>query len=310
MRGPSPSPTEAAGAAAGLRTEDFDYPLDETLIAQRPLPERDSSRLLTVRRTSGRFEDRVFRDLPELMSAGDVLVINDSRVFPARLLGRKPTGAAVEVLLIEPLDAAERRWRALVRPGGKLKPGRVVEVSADLALEIEAGTDAGERVVHLVTSLAPRAALERWGHVPLPPYIRRRDDEADRERYQTIYARDEGSVAAPTAGLHISQPLLELIRGHGVEVAQVTLHVGPGTFRPVEVADPADHQLGAERYRVTEEAAAIINSARGCGGAVWAVGTTTVRTLESAARTNGTVEPGAAATELFIRPGHKFRVVD
>ncbi len=310
VQDPGPSPTESAGAAAGLRTEDFDYPLDETLIAQRPLPERESSRLLAVSRASRRFEDRVFRDLPELMSAGDVLVINDSRVFPARLLGRKPTGAAAEVLLIEPLDAEERRWRALVRPGGRLKPGRVVEVSTDLALEIEAGSDAGERVVHLLTSLAPREALERCGHVPLPPYIRRPDDEADRARYQTIYARDEGSVAAPTAGLHFSQRMLELIRQRGVELARVTLHVGPGTFRPVEAADPADHRLGAERYRVTEEAAAIINQVRGSGGAVWAVGTTTVRALESVASTNGTVEPGAAATELFIRPGYRFRVVD
>ncbi len=304
------SQTETGGSAAGLRTEDFDYPLDDTLIAQRPLPDREASRLLAVHRASRRFEDRIFHELPELMSPGDVLVINDSRVFPARLLGKKPSGAAAEVLLVEPLDAEERRWRALVRPGGKLKPGRVVEVSSELALEIEAGSEEGERVVRLLTSLAPRQAVERWGHVPLPPYIRRPDDEADRARYQTVYACEAGSVAAPTAGLHFSQRLLEAVRRRGVEFAPVTLHVGPGTFRPVEAADPADHRLGAERYWVAEESAAVINRARGRGGAVWAVGTTTVRALESVARADGTVEPGAATTELFIRPGYGFRVVD
>lgn len=289
---------------------DFDYPLDETLVAQRPLPEREASRLLTVRRASRRIEDRSFRELPELMSPGDVLAINDSRVFPARLIGKKPTGATAEVLLIEPLDDDERRWRALVRPGGKLKPGRVVEVSPELSLEIEAGCEEGERVVRLLTAVEPRKAVERWGHVPLPPYIRRADDEADRARYQTVYARNWGSVAAPTAGLHFSPPLLDAVRARGVELAPVTLHVGPGTFRPVDVADPADHRLGAERYRVTEASAGIINGARERGGAVWAVGTTTVRTLESVARPDGTVEPGAAKTELFVRPGFEFRVVD
>ncbi len=304
------SESETERSPAGLRTEDFDYPLDDSLIAQRPLADRESSRLLTVRRASRSFEDRTFGDLPDLMSPGDVLVINDSRVFPARLLGKKPTGATAEVLLIEPIDDDERRWRALVRPGGKLKPGRVVEISPELSLEIEAGRAEGERVVRLLTALAPREAVERWGHVPLPPYIRRGDDEADRDRYQTVYACDPGSVAAPTAGLHFSPPLLEAVRARGVELAPVTLHVGPGTFRPVEAADPADHRLGAERYRVPDESAAMINRARGRGGAVWAVGTTTVRTLESVSGADGTVGAGAAATELFIRPGYRFRVVD
>ncbi len=294
----------------GLRTEDFDYPFDERLIAQRPLAERDASRLLTVRRTTQHFEDRAFRDLPELMSPGDVLVLNDSRVFPARLLGRKSTGAAVEVLLVAPLDESKLRWHALVRPGGKLKPGRTVEVSQELAVEIEGSTADGGRVVRLRTPLAPQEAVERYGHVPLPPYIKRPDDETDRARYQTVYARQEGSVAAPTAGLHFSDGLLDLIRERDIEIARVTLHVGPGTFRPVDVADPARHRLGAERYQVSKQAAATINRARARRGAVWAVGSTTVRALESVAGADGTVEAGGGATELYIRPGYRFRAVD
>jgi S-adenosylmethionine:tRNA ribosyltransferase-isomerase len=238
------------------------------------------------------------------------LVLNDTRVFPARLVGQKPSGAAAEVLLIERLDVAGTRWRALVRPGAKLKPGRVVEVSADLRVVIEETVEGGGRLVRLESGLPPDEAIARYGHVPLPPYIRRPDDEADRGRYQTVYAREGGSVAAPTAGLHFSDDLLSAIEARGAEIAKLTLHVGPGTFRPVEVEDPGRHHLDAEWYRVTTQAAETINRARARGGAIWAVGTTTVRTLETVAGPDGRLSPGDGTTDLFIRPGFRFRAVD
>jgi S-adenosylmethionine:tRNA ribosyltransferase-isomerase len=293
-----------------LGTTDFDYPLDETLIAQRPLPQRDASRMLVVHRSSGSREDRTFADLPGLFESGDVLVLNDTRVFPARLLGQKPTGAPAEVLLLERDDREGRTWRALVRPGGKLKPGRVVRVADDLEVVIERSLAAGARLVRLVTPLEADEAIARYGHVPLPPYIRRADDDADRERYQTIYARETGSVAAPTAGLHFSGALVRAIEGRGARVARLTLHVGPGTFRPVEVENPADHRLEPEWYRVTAEAADTINRARLAGGSIWAVGTTSVRTLETVSGPDGRVRAAEGRTDLFIRPGHRFAAVD
>lgn len=293
-----------------LRTADFDYPLDERLIAQRPLPARDSSRMLLVRRLGATLEDRTFRDLISLFSPGDVLVLNDTRVFPARLLGHKPTGAAAEVLLIEAIDPAGLRWRALVRPGGKLKPGRIVRAGEELEVAIEDCGAGGERIVRLITPLPATEALTRYGHVPLPPYIRRADDESDRVRYQTVYARESGSVAAPTAGLHFSESLLAAIERHGVEITSVTLHVGPGSFRPVDASDPAEHHLDGEWYRVAVSTAGTINRVRERGGRVWAVGTTTVRALETVAADDGVIEPGEGTTDLFIRPGFRFRAVD
>jgi S-adenosylmethionine:tRNA ribosyltransferase-isomerase len=299
----------AGGGPTSLCTRDFEYPLDERLIAQRPLSERDASRLLLVRR-DGSLVDRTFRDLASLISPGDVLVLNDTRVFPARLIGQKPSGAAAEVLLIERLDVAGTRWRALVRPGAKLKPGRVVEVAPDLKVVIEETVEGGARLVRLESVLPPDQAIARYGHVPLPPYIRRPDDEADRRSYQTVYAREPGSVAAPTAGLHFSDDLLSAIRARGATITAVTLHVGPGTFRPVEVENPGRHHLDAEWYRVTPQTAETINRERARGGAIWAVGTTTVRTLETAADDDGRLAPGAGTTDLFIRPGYRFRAVD
>ncbi len=296
--------------AGSLRTRDFEYPLEERRIAQRPLARREASRLLLVRRRARELADRTFEGLAALVAPGDVLVLNDTRVFPARLLGRKPSGAAAEVLLVERLDGSGSTWRALVRPGGKLKPGRVVEVAQDLRVVIEEALAGGARRVRLETPLPPDEALICYGRVPLPPYIRRRDDDADRRRYQTVYARESGSVAAPTAGLHFSDELLAAIRARDVEIATVTLHAGPGTFRPVEVEDPAEHRLDAEPYCVTPAAAGTVNRVRARGGAVWAVGTTTVRTLESVAADDGRVRPGTGTTELFIRPGYQFRVVD
>ncbi len=310
MEGAASSPATADRAEERLTTGDFDYTLDECSIAQRPLPIRDSSRLLVVRRPAGPLEDTTFASLPGLMSPGDVLVVNDTRVFPARLIGRKPTGAAAEVLLVRPLDSSACVWHALVRPGGKLKPGRSVKVTDELVVEIEDSLEGGGRVVRLVTPLPVREALSRFGHVPLPPYIRREDDADDVARYQTVYGRQTGSVAAPTAGLHFSERTLRAIESRGVEIAMVTLHIGPGTFRPVEVDDLSQHRLEPEFYRVAPAAAAAINRAQRAGGAVWAVGTTVVRTLETVSDPDGRVTPGEGWSRLFVRPGFRFRAID
>lgn len=258
------------------------------------------------------FEDRLFRDVVSLCRAGDVLVVNESRVLPCRLLGRKPTGAPSEILLIrpDPMSGDPRVWEALVRPGSKLKPGRTVVVAHDLCVEILDSAPGSGRVVRLVTELDPEEALARHGHVPLPPYLGREDEPLDRERYQTVYARTPGSVAAPTAGLHFTDELLAALEGAGVRLAAVTLHVGIGTFRPVEAEDPADHEMHRERYEVPEATARAIDEARASGGRIWAVGTTAARTLESAADGGGRVRPGAGSTDLFIRPPYRFRAVD
>ncbi|MGH7546082.1 MAG: S-adenosylmethionine:tRNA ribosyltransferase-isomerase, partial [Gemmatimonadota bacterium] len=232
--------------AAGLRTADYDYALPRRLVAQRPAPRRDASRLLVVQRDGGRLLDRVFPDLLDRLEPGDALVLNDTRVFPARLVGRKPTGARVELLLLRPLGD-RYHWTGLVRPGGKLKPGRRVLVSDDLTVDVLESRE-GERVLRLDTPLDPDVALARYGRIPLPPYVEREDDALDRERYQTVYAERMGSVAAPTAGLHFTPELLEAIAARGVRRAEITLHVGVGTFRPVEEEDPARHRLHAEWY--------------------------------------------------------------
>ena len=301
-----------------MKLSDFDYALPPELIAQHPADRRDASRLLVVP-PQGPFEHRRFTDLPDLFAPGDVLVVNESRVFPARLLGRKPTGARAEVLLIRPRaesgaadawDATSPVWEALVRPGAKLKPGRTVVVSDRLTVRILERLPSGNRMVRLEAEGPLAEALDRDGHVPLPPYIERPDTAGDRDRYQTVYARERGSVAAPTAGLHFTGELLSRLEERGVARAAITLHVGVGTFRPVEVDDPADHPMHAEWYSVPEAAAETIERARAGGGRVWAVGTTAVRTLESAADDDGTVRPSTGETDLFIRPPYDFRVVD
>ncbi|MFQ5746639.1 MAG: tRNA preQ1(34) S-adenosylmethionine ribosyltransferase-isomerase QueA [Gemmatimonadota bacterium] len=305
--------TRSAAPAAGgrLRTADFDYELPESLIAQRPADRRDASRLLVLDRATGRIEDRRFPDLVRALRAGDVLAVNDSRVFPARLVGRKPTGAPAEILLLRPAAGTdESRWEALVRPGGKLKPGRVVEISSDLSVVIEDSAPGGGRVVRIVGEGDPRALIERHGAMPLPPYIRRPGDRADRIRYQTVYAEHEGSVAAPTAGLHFTPALLARIEARGVGIVRLTLHVGIGTFRPVDAERPEGHELHAEPFRVTAAAAARLNEARAVGGRVWAVGTTTARTLETIVGPDGEFEAAEGSTDLFIHPPFAFRGVD
>ena len=310
----------------GSKVSDYEYELPPGRIARYPTHRRDRSRLLLVPLGGAPIEHLVFSDLADLLSPGDVLVVNESRVTPARLLGRKPTGAPSEILLLRPWADRDdlgsevgseggaghdeaTLWEALVRPGGKLKPGRVINIAPGLDVEIVDGAPGGGRIVRLVVEGSVREALERHGHVPLPPYLERDDEALDRERYQTVYARVPGSVAAPTAGLHFTPELLDRIAAKGVERVAITLDVGVGTFRPVEADDPAEHEMHDERYFVSAGAAGAINAARREGRRIWAVGTTVVRTLESAA-CEGVVGEGCGVTDLFVRPPHHFQVVD
>ena len=296
----------------GIRTADFDYDLPDELVARYPATERDGSRLLVVDPRTRSVSHHRFPDLVGLLRPGDVVVVNDTRVFPARLVGRKPTGAPAEVLLLSPIpdEGGGKRWEALVRPGSKLKPGRTIEVGEDLVVRILDSASGGGRVVELVTDLDLGEALARHGRVPLPPYLGREAEGIDKERYQTVYADTDGSVAAPTAGLHFTPEVMAEIRARGIDWASVTLHVGVGTFRPVDTDDPSEHVMHRERYTVSEAAAERIAAGRERGGRVWAVGTTVVRTLESAATTEGGVAAGSGSTDLFIRPPWEFRVVD
>jgi len=288
-------------------TANFDYELPRELIASRPAEHRDASRLLVLDRESGVIEHQRFTDLLEYLGPGDVLVVNDTRVFPARLTGRLDTGGAFEILLVR--RTGDGRWIALVRPGRKLRPGRTVEAgegALKIAVEDFTGKD-GERLVRVEAAGGEVSeVIERVGHVPLPPYIDREDTLEDRERYQTVYARKTGAVAAPTAGLHFTPELLGKIGERSVKVVEITLHVGPGTFRPV-TADRIDrHRMEAEYYEIDERAWELIAKARRTGGRIVAVGTTSVRALEGAAAS----ETLSGWTELFIRPGHEFRLVD
>jgi S-adenosylmethionine:tRNA ribosyltransferase-isomerase len=295
-----------------LLTSDFEYDLPQHLIASRPAAERDGSRLLVLGE-NGELADRQFPDLIDYLQAGDALVLNSTRVFPARLVGRKPTGAAAEVLLIRPrtdIDSSGSVFEALVRPGGKLKPGRTIDIAPRLSVEILDSLDDGGRLVRLVGGDDPWALIEEHGHVPLPPYIDRDDDAADRERYQTVFAEERGSVAAPTAGLHFTDALLERLVRAGVHLVHVTLHVGVGTFRPVMADRPEDHEMHSEWFRVDEAAAQTLNDVRAAGGSICAVGTTAVRTLESAIGADGRFKPMEGWTDLFIRAPYAFRAVD
>lgn len=291
----------------GFSIAAYDYPLPPGLVAQEPLARRDASRLLVLDRATGAVDHRRFADLPELLRPGDLLVTNRSRVFPARLLGRREGGGAAEVLLVRRREPDA--WDALVRPGRRLRTGSLVDVAPGFRVRIEGPSAGPERRVRLLVDGAdPDDAIERHGHVPLPPYIRRPDAPADRDRYQTVFAREKGSVAAPTAGLHFTPELLDRLRGRGVERAEIVLHVGPGTFRPVEVDDVRDHRVDPERYAVPEETAAALDGARREGRRVVAVGTTATRALESAVDDAGRVRPGDGETGLVIVPGFRFRV--
>jgi S-adenosylmethionine:tRNA ribosyltransferase-isomerase len=303
------------------RLSAWDYRLPPELIARYPAERRDGSRLLVAPR-SGPFEHRTFSELPEWFRAGDVLVLNESRVLPVRLLGRKPTGAEAEVLLLRlvedsPSGDAGAVWEAMVRPGARLKAGAVVEVGPNLRVVLLEVLPNGHRIVRLESPLGVEAALEEVGKIPLPPYLDREEEPLDRERYQTVFARVPGSVAAPTAGLHFTPETLHALEARGVTVARIVLHVGPGTFRPVEAERITDHPMHAERWEIPPEAALAINRAREVGGRIWAVGTTVVRTLEAQAQAlglerggGGSLEPGQGETQLFLHPGVPIRLVD
>jgi S-adenosylmethionine:tRNA ribosyltransferase-isomerase len=296
-------------APPGLRTADYDFALPPELIAQIPLPRRDASRLMVVDRATQSISHRSFADLPSIITPGDLLVVNRSRVVKARLLGtRAGSGAPAEIFLLSPLG--DGRYEALVSPGGKLKPGRVVDIAPGFTAEILEVTERRTRIVRLLADRGVEQAIEAHGHIPLPPYIARDDDERDVARYQTVYAREPGSVAAPTAGLHFTPELLAALDARGVRRGEVVLHVGAGTFKPVEVDDPAEHRMHEERYLVPDETAQAVVETRAAHGRVWAVGTTTARTLESAATGDGAVRAGAGETRIFIRPPARPRVVD
>jgi S-adenosylmethionine:tRNA ribosyltransferase-isomerase len=293
-----------------VRLSDFDYELPERLVAQEPVEPRDASRLLVVPRGGGPFHHLRFSDMPDLLAEGDLVVLNDTRVLPARLLGRKESGGRCEILLLEPFDGpGSARWRVMGQSSKALRPGSRLAFGG-LSAAVEEAEGEGFFAVRFDRAGEELAkALEREGRVPLPPYIRREPTAADRDRYQTVVAREPGSAAAPTAGLHFTDRLLWRLAGRGVSTATVTLHVGPGTFLPVRTDEVERHRMHAERYRVPDEAAAAFAACRARGGRVVAVGTTSVRTLESAIAGCG-LRPGWGRTDLFIRPGYSFHAVD
>ena len=290
-----------------MRRADFHYDLPDELIAQAPLGDRSASRLLVVDGPAGTWRDARFRELPELLQPGDLLVLNDTRVIPARVFGRKASGGRLE-LLLERL-VGERGAIGQLRVSKSPAAGTRLHFDGGATAVVTARTGPGGELFELVFDCAVLPWLEQFGHMPLPPYIRRAADAADRARYQTVYGRTPGAVAAPTAGLHFDDALLATLAGRGIATTTVTLHVGAGTFQPVRTEDPRQHRLHAERVTVGESACAAIAAARARGGRVVAVGTTVVRSLEAAAA-NGALAPFEGETELFILPGYRFRVVD
>ena len=292
-----------------MNVSDFDYELPEELIAQKPADKRDACRLLVIHRSSGQLEHRHFSDILEYLRPGDCLVFNDSRVIPARLFGtRRGTGAKVEFLLSKKIEGDT--WETLVKPGRRCKTGDIIDFEHGLSAEITGYSDDGTRLAKFRCEGNFEETLERIGSMPLPPYITRRSDESDKENYQNVYARENGSVACATAGLHWTPELIRAAEDMGVRTAYVTLHVGIGTFRPVKVDKVEDHHMHFESYTVSQEAADTINSAKKDGGRIICVGTTACRTLESASSEDGILHPGSADTGIFIYPGYRFKITD
>ena len=290
-----------------MKTSDFSYYLPEELIAQTPLEQRDASRLLKLDRNSGRVEHHHFYEIIDYLQPGDCLVMNDSRVLPARLLGHRPTGGAVEVLLLR--DLGSKRWECLCKPGRKMQMGNeVIFGNGDLTATVVEVKEDGNRIVEFQYDGIFLEVLERLGKMPLPPYIK--EELQNQERYQTVYSREVGSAAAPTAGLHFTNELLDRVRAKGVKTAFVTLHVGLGTFRPVKADNILDHHMHAELCMISEETAAILNETKANGGRVICVGTTSCRTLESLVNDDGSFEAKSRWTEIFIYPGYKFKAMD
>jgi S-adenosylmethionine:tRNA ribosyltransferase-isomerase len=291
-----------------MRVDLFDYDLPEDLIAQEPPPERTASRMMVLGRAARAVEHRLFTDLPRYLRAGDCLVLNDTRVLAARLRGRRPSGGEVEILLLRPRGPLV--WQTLARPARRVRVGESLDFGPGLRATVLAEGEEGLRELRFEADEPFDDLLERLGEPPLPPYVRRRPRPEDRERYQTVYARRSGAVAAPTAGLHFDAPMLARLQAEGVATIFLTLHVGLGTFRPVTVEKAEDHVMHAEPYHVSSEAADAINRARAAGGRIVAVGTTVVRTLETVADRTGLVRPGEGETDLFVTPGYTFRAVD
>ena len=290
-----------------MKTHDFWYELPEELIAQTPLQQRDASRLMVLNRQNGEVVHRHFYDVIEYLQPGDCLVMNDSRVLPARLLGHRPTGGAVEVLLLR--DLGDKKWECLCKPGRKMQPGNeVIFGNGELSAVVTEVLEDGNRVVEFKYEGIFLEVLERLGKMPLPPYIKA--ELNDQERYQTVYSREVGSAAAPTAGLHFTEDLLEKIRQKGVKTAFVTLHVGLGTFRPVKAEEITEHHMHSELCMMSAETAAVLNETKAAGGRVICVGTTSCRTLESLVNEDGSFEAKSKWTEIFIYPGYTFKAMD
>ena len=290
-----------------MKTQDFFYDLPEELIAQTPLEQRDSSRLLVLDKNTGDLQHRHFFDIIDFLQPGDCLVLNNSRVLPARLIGHRPTGGAVEVLLLR--DQGDKKWECLCKPGRKMQPGsQVIFGNGELSATVVEVREDGNRVVEFHYEGIFLEVLERLGKMPLPPYIKA--ELADQERYQTVYSKEVGSAAAPTAGLHFTNELLDKVRAKGVKTAFVTLHVGLGTFRPVKAEEITQHHMHSELCMINAETAEILNETRRNGGRIVCVGTTSCRTLESLVNEDGTFQASSKWTEIFIYPGYKFKAMD
>ena len=293
--------------AQGMKTSDFYFDLPEKLIAQDPLEDRSGSRLLILDKNTGKVKHEIFRDIMDYLNPGDCLVLNNTKVIPARLIGNRETGGAVEVLLLK--RRQDDVWETLVKPGKKCRPGaRLIFGDGILKAEVLETVEEGNRLVKFEYEGIFEEVLDKLGEMPLPPYITHKLQ--DKNRYQTVYAKYEGSAAAPTAGLHFTQELLQKIEEKGVKIAYVTLHVGLGTFRPVKVDNVLEHHMHSEYYEITKDAADIINATKENGNKVICVGTTSCRTIESAADENGRLEAKCDNTEIFIYPGYKFKVLD
>ena len=294
-----------------MKKSDFYFDLPEELIAQEPSQKRDHSRLLLIGKHSGRLDHKHFYDVLDYINPGDCLVFNDSKVIPARLFGlREKTGAHIEFLLSKRVEGD--KWETLVRPGRRVRPGDTIVFgeNGELKAHVLTNSEGGTRIVEFEYDGIFMEILEKLGSMPLPPYIERAAEESDKDRYQNVYAREEGSVAAPTAGLHFTPELIEKARAKGIKTAFVTLHVGIGTFRPVKVDRVEDHHMHFEEYTVSEEAADIINSTKAAGGRIICVGTTSCRTVESASTEDGIIHPGSSSTGIFIYPGYRYKILD
>jgi len=293
-----------------MQLTEYDFDLPQELIAQQPLSERSASRLLRLDRGNGQVAHQRFASLPDLLRAGDLLVRNETRVLPARLLGRKQSGGQVEVLLVRRLDAVSNVWRCMTRSSKPVRVGSQLEFPAGICGEVVDAEDDGQRLVRFSCTGDFLEMLEQAGHMPLPPYIRREDHDFDKDRYQTVFASNPGAVAAPTAGLHFTEQTFAALAERNIDVCGVTLHVGPGTFLPVRTENLLEHRMHSEVYEIPSASAERINTARADGRRIVALGTTVTRTLEHAVNDQGLLQAGQGETDLFIMPGFKFRMVD